>query len=447
MNLKKFAVSGLIVLAIVVAVCMYFSGTIVNITTPKIKLLSIKQGKLETTTTLTGTLVYTATKDITVEVPDESSITIRDSYVRAGSRVEEGDKLFDAELNGYASKLQTAQTEYADAVDALEEYERKNSSLTLSSRDEAYATAYTAWKAANRAVSSAKMTVRLKLSAQKLTWEDETTYPEGADDSLIAAIDTYWAALETKKTTDADFNRASRYGIDDTVWEYIQERESLSAKVTECEEKCLELQSEADRITVITAPSAGYITAINVKAGDSYDGTSAMYTMTTAEGVPSLQFDLTDVSRNISKGDTVTLSTTQYGTLTAKVTSIGYNSEGKRCAYVTVTEEIAEAYGSLYSLGQQSEITATMVSKSSTTSSLVPVSAIHGSGNDRYVFVIDTTSSTLSGKTMTVRKTSVTVAAEANGYAAVNEDLSYYKLAYMEDRSLEDGSTVMEYTK
>ena len=35
MNLKKFAVRGLIVLAVAVALCMFFSGTIKTITTAK----------------------------------------------------------------------------------------------------------------------------------------------------------------------------------------------------------------------------------------------------------------------------------------------------------------------------------------------------------------------------------------------------------------------------
>lgn len=39
----------------------------------------------------------------------------------------------------------------------------------------------------------------------------------------------------------------------------------------------------------------------------------------------------------------------------------------------------------------------------------------------------------------------VTVIAEANGTVSIQEDVSYYSIAYMEDRPLSDGSAVMEY--
>ena len=35
--------------------------------------------------------------------------------------------------------------------------------------------------------------------------------------------------------------------------------------------------------------------------------------------------------------------------------------------------------------------------------------------------------------------------AEADGTASIEEDLSYYSIAYMEDRALREGGDVMEY--
>jgi hypothetical protein len=39
MKLKKLAVRGLIVLAVAVALCMFFANTVVTITTPKVRLV------------------------------------------------------------------------------------------------------------------------------------------------------------------------------------------------------------------------------------------------------------------------------------------------------------------------------------------------------------------------------------------------------------------------
>ena len=47
MNLKKFAIRGIMSLAIFVALCMFFSGTVRTITTPKVRLTAAKRGKLE----------------------------------------------------------------------------------------------------------------------------------------------------------------------------------------------------------------------------------------------------------------------------------------------------------------------------------------------------------------------------------------------------------------
>ena len=68
MNLKKFAVRGLVVLAIFVALCMFFSGTIKTITTAKVKITQGKTGRLEEKTELTGKLVFPETEAIGFEL-------------------------------------------------------------------------------------------------------------------------------------------------------------------------------------------------------------------------------------------------------------------------------------------------------------------------------------------------------------------------------------------
>ena len=77
--------------------------------------------------------------------------------------------------------------------------------------------------------------------------------------------------------------------------------------------------------------------------------------------------------------------------------------------------------------------------------SLLPSSAVHGAEGDRFVYLIKTSQNAVGNKTMTVEKLSVTVLAEADGTTAIQEDLSYSQVAYMEDRELSDGSRVMEY--
>ena len=47
MKLKKFALRGLVILMVVVALCIFFARTVQTITTPKVQLVSPQTGRLE----------------------------------------------------------------------------------------------------------------------------------------------------------------------------------------------------------------------------------------------------------------------------------------------------------------------------------------------------------------------------------------------------------------
>lgn len=58
------AIKGLVALAAVVALCMFFSGTIKTISTAKVRLVTAKQGKLEEEIKLSGNLTFTQTEEV-----------------------------------------------------------------------------------------------------------------------------------------------------------------------------------------------------------------------------------------------------------------------------------------------------------------------------------------------------------------------------------------------
>ena len=58
MKMKKFALRGLLILAIVVALCMFFSGTVRTLTTPKVRFAQAKNGKFEQEIELKGKVVF-----------------------------------------------------------------------------------------------------------------------------------------------------------------------------------------------------------------------------------------------------------------------------------------------------------------------------------------------------------------------------------------------------
>ena len=120
------------------------------------------------------------------------------------------------------------------------------------------------------------------------------------------------------------------------------------------------------------------------------------------------------------------------------------DDEGKKYADVEITPDVRSARGSIYAMTLE-ETPMTLVFRAQQTSTLIPSSAVHGTGDDRYVFTVETSYSNFGGSRMTVRKTPVTVLGEAGGVASVQEDLGYYEIAYMEDRPINDGDAVMLY--
>ena len=145
------------------------------------------------------------------------------------------------------------------------------------------------------------------------------------------------------------------------------------------------------------------------------------------------------------KGTTVNISTTRYGTLETQVLAAGTAPEGGKYADVEITQDMLDALGSVYSL-TQTETPMSLVYRAKENTCLLPSSAVHGTGDERYVFVVNKEYNSFGNSSMKVAKYAVTVLGEVDGTVSIQEDISYYTLAYMEDRQIKDGDSVMEYT-
>ena len=64
MKAKKIAIKGLIAVAALVAVCMFFSGTIRTIATAKVKMTQPRSGKLTQSVELKSTLEFSVNNDV-----------------------------------------------------------------------------------------------------------------------------------------------------------------------------------------------------------------------------------------------------------------------------------------------------------------------------------------------------------------------------------------------
>ena len=64
MKLKRFAMKGLIVLAVVVALCMFFARTVQTITTPKVQIVTGSTGRFEQELKFTAKVEFPEKEDI-----------------------------------------------------------------------------------------------------------------------------------------------------------------------------------------------------------------------------------------------------------------------------------------------------------------------------------------------------------------------------------------------
>ena len=187
MKMKKIALRGLIGLAICVALCMFFSGTIENITTPKVKLVRASRGKLAQKVELTAQVAFPDTEEYRASVPAGQTSSITRVNVRPGYAVKAGDTLIEAGVTGYQAAREQLQRDCDAALDTLMEVERKNSQIKLHRFEQAYADSYAALRAAVRAASQAQIEMNVALKEAGLDYAQEG-YPDGADEALCAQI-------------------------------------------------------------------------------------------------------------------------------------------------------------------------------------------------------------------------------------------------------------------
>lgn len=447
MKLKKFALKGLAVLVAVLALCAFFSGTIRTITTPKVRLTAPRMGKLEEEIAITAKVYFPETEQIKPELSDGVTLTVKKVNTRAGYTVEKGDVLIEAEVTGYAEKLAALTREYESAESSLAALERKNADLRVRTADINYVEAYEDYQTARSESVLKKIAVDTLLSREGLSIGEDGALPEGASEEAQAAAEEYRTALDALAQAEKAWERSKRYSIEEDVYAYLTEKSELEKKMADAEEGIRSLSFANALAAQITAPHDGYAASVSVKAGDVWDGSAAMMEVSAKKAEPVFRADITDLERTVSKKADVSIEG-RYGKVKSRVNEVVTDTDGRKYAHIDMNRDVLDQVGSVYSL-MQSETgrEMTLVYEAKEATCLVPVSAVHGSGDERYVYVVDTHSGSFGAAKMTVRKLSVQVLAEVEGVASLSDDISWYTLAYMEDRAIGDGDSVMEYSE
>ena len=445
--MKRFAIKGLAALAAVVALCMFFSGTMKTLSTAKVKIVTAKSGKLEERLSLEGTLVFPETEEIGVSgLSAGQSVTVRRVRVAKGRRVKAGDVLLEGEVEGLEAKLDELTKTCEDAQKELLELERKNGEMRLKRTEELWIAAYDALAAAK--VAQLEAQTSLVVAARMADVElDGGRLPEGVKEEELlacqqAADDADAAAAQALRS----FQSANRLGISEDVVTAITKTRELEAKISDAQAQIAELTVLRERARAVVAPHDGTIVEVSVKAGDSMGEQTVDVVMSAdkSRGVLRVQTDSTD--RRIEKGTQTEAGNDGGKTVTKKVTDTGVTEEGKPYVDIELSDKDITSLGGAASL-MSTPVKVTVSYRASSSTTLLPVSAVRGTGEQRYVYVISDTQNALGEQTLKVTKQDVKVLAEVGGTASLETDLSRQRIAYMEDRPIEDGSEVMLYAK
>jgi len=355
--------------------------------------------------------------------------------------VKAGEVIIEAKIADYDAKYKQYQQDYDTAAAQLLSIENKNRRTRITQRDQAYADAYYGVQEARHNAVDKELEMDSLLSREKLE-RTETGYPEGASDTLKKLIDEWRSAVEALQKAQATMDDLSRYTIDDTVWTYITERREQQQKLEEAEKGLRTLVSLNDGAKAITAPHDGYLAEMKVNAGDTYDGSQPLFTITPEDTLPVLRADLSNVERTVTESMSVTLESDS--SVTSKVAGVGTDAEKKKYCDIEMTKQLINAIGSVYSI-MENGTSMILVYNARESTTLLDTNVVRGSKPDYYVFIAKRNEGAFAGDTYKIEEKKVNVVAMTAEKVSVQDDLSAYLIAYGEDRSISSGDNVMQY--
>lgn len=443
--MKRWAIRGLMTLGVVIALCMFFSGTIQNLTTAKVRIAIPKNGRLEEKIALQGSLIFPETYDIKPLLESDEGLIITRVAVSNGHRVSKGDPLMEIEVSNYEKTRAELNEAYQAAQKAYLELERQNSGLYLRRSEENWIAAYDALAQCGQELMQAQLELRIKAEGLGVSLTDSGSLPEGTEDAaLLEAQEKAEDADRARQEAQRRFDDMNRLGIQDKVVEYITQNRELTAKMQKAQDALLRLETLKQQTAVLTAPHDGYVISVNVKPGDSYNGTTALVVMSASSQGPVLRADVDDLERIIEKETKVEIAREGGKALDKQVTETGMNSMGREIIDVALTDTDVTALGGCASLLEK-QVDLSITYKAASPTTLLPSAAVRGVGSSRYVYLINEEWSRTGRTVLRVQKLPVTVLAEFGDTASVEEELGSSRVAYMEDRAISEGSEVMAY--
>ena len=444
--MKKFAIKGLIILGIVVLLCIFLSGTLRTITTAKVRIARVRTGYFENEITLTGSLKWPDTMNLTVEgLTDEDMLVIRNMPVSAGSYVREGDLIAQCVVSNYDSRLSAMRESLNAKKKEYLELERKNGTMILTDQQEKWYSAYLRLNETSSSTQLLRQDLRLAAWRAGITLDEEDKLPEGCgDETLLDLRKALTAAEEEETTAEKAFEKMKLLNISEDVISYLDKKTELKEEMDTLTENITALRILNEQCASIRAPHTGYITATEMKAGDQIGMDTILLTMTIPGTEPVIRLEPEEDKLVIAAGTPVTLSNGDQN-VDSVISNSGVTAGGGLYADASVNQAILSALGGATSLTEEKSVTAKLTYRAENASTLIPITALRGNNDNYYIYVANSAVDTLGAERYTIEQKSVTVLDMNDSVASISESLKNNTIVYLEDRQLTDGCEVMMY--
>lgn len=444
--MKKAAIKGLVILGSIVLLCVFFSGTLHTITTAKVQTARARNGRLESELTLTGSLKWPETESLAVEgMTDNDTLIIRRLPVSAGSWLREGDLIAECAVSSYDSRLESLQASYSGKEKEYLEQERKGGSLFLTDRHLQWYDAYRKVQTTGEEAQRLRQDLRLEAWKAGVTLGTDDTLPEGCEDETLTALRGQLdEAARAQAEAEKAFDKLKLLNISEEAITYLEKKEELRKEMDDLAAQITALRILKERSAAIRAPHDAYVTSLELKAGDTIGADTILLMLTAPDTQPVIRLDPDDSRQAIATGTAVTLS---VGDASAEsvISGQAVGEDGRVYLEAAADRTILSALGGAAAAAEENAVTAKLKLLSEDTYTLIPVTALRGSGGNYYIYTAASTQNTLGAEKLTVTRKDVTVRGTNSSVAAIEESLKGEDIVYMEDRPLSEGCEVMPY--
>ena len=250
MKLKRFALRGLITLAVMVAVCMFFSRTVQSITTPKVQLITASTGRFEEKMNFRAEIHFPKTEEITVEEAADLNVTVKAVHVKPGHYVKAGETIFTAQASSYEEDMEKLREDYDAKAKELIDLDIANCKLSKESKQNEL---YDAMLSAQDDLTDAQYAARLLaqqhglvLAGEASTWAQQLVLAGDAPSTLKLAVDRVSVLQSTYEAASAAFYEIledKKLRVKDNVFKYINDRNALIKAMDELTQQMIELHA------------------------------------------------------------------------------------------------------------------------------------------------------------------------------------------------------------